>query len=780
MKRSLLLACLLSTLALPVAANDGVPPTVNTTAPATDRNAFPDGTQEENPDLASESPVVLDLTETAKAIEKVYPGLANSFDPIFKDAPFGSLDASMLSASPSGITLAFLLPPDSSALEPYAQSTLKGVLAANYRRSTPHQILLIRPDANTSILDQVNYAADQGATVVIGPLDRNQVDVLAQQEYLPLPVITLNEVDLYHTIPYTDEEIAQNRQQKAAILAEETNKRALEQLTHQAFPKLEAYVTAGALSGPKVIPALIGMRASDDYAKANAEALALAAPIAERFQARIAAKTSVPGLILSEDVPENYVRHTPRVFPRELLMMSLSMENDARRIARLAVEALPRHTETGQKPKVLLIDQDSPLEKRIAKTFLDELVLAGHTPDILTVNLKDFRHLSKFFELVVDIPAESIDNSSEEEIDKEKNPTAWRQQQLRLNRELAERRAAAALAEPPYHAVLLALNAKTASLVRSRLPIRTRVWSAPLINPGDPTTDSQAKAMTYDLRHVSFIESPFVLHYDAADVEERYRVPAPAGLLEQRLFSLGVDAFDVAERVAHGHSSSSINGLLGRLSFDTSVSPLVERHGQTAMIFGGQIKPISEQRAKRFQLVKPGTDPLAKFRKLDDPKTEMLEPASNAVSAPSDTPFTPIAADTGTLATMPTENGSHPVEPDGSQIEPTPDEPVEPIELLETPIVLKPASDAEPYKLPEDYVPIATTPTIEPEQPISVSESTSSDATAVGNPVTPSVSTPEPTRIEPDDVTMPPDTTAVSIPFAIESPEPSPSVSTQP
>ncbi len=707
MKRPLLLACLLSTFALSVAANDGLLPAVNTTDSATDANELSDAASELVQDAEPEEVVTPIPPET---IEKVYPGLITGFAPLFKDPPFGSFDASFLSTPSSGIKLAVLLPADKSALEPYAQSTLKGILAANYRHTAPHEILLVRPEAGASILDQVRYAAEQGATVAIGPLDRSQVDVLAQQEYLPLPVITLNEVDLYHTTPYTDEEIALDRQQQASVLAEETARTELEQLTHQAFPKLKAVVAKGSLSDTRIVPEVLGLRASDDYRKANAEALALVEPVKERFQARIAAKTTVPGLLLAEDVPEKYVRHTDRIFPREMLMMGLSMEHDARYIARLAVEALPRYTETGQRPKVLLIDQDSPLEKRIANAFLDELVSSGHTPDILTVNLKEFRHLSKFFELVVDIPPETLDPSLTEEIDKTADPQAWRQQQLRLNRQLAERRAAAALAEPPYHAVLLALNAKTASLVRSRLPIRSRVWSAPLINPGNPKTDSQAKAMTYDLREVAFVESPFLLHFDAADVEERYRVSAPISALDQRLFALGVDAFGVAERVAHGETSSSSIGLLGRLSFDMEASPLVDRRGQTAMINGGHIKQISEKRAKSFQSVKPGTDPLAKFRKIEAPAPVITEQAVNDATVDTSSVVLAQENNAATAVSEATVEGAPP-SPDvvDPQSEPLPEasEPEEPIELLDSPIVLKPSSDAKPYTLPEDYVPIA-------------------------------------------------------------------------
>ena len=131
--------------------------------------------------------------------------------------------------------------------------------------------------------------------------------------------------------------------------------------------------------------------------------------------------------------------------------------------------------------------------RTVGRDFERQLVAAGFAPDRLTVDLSQFQRVSKFFDLAVERLSSSEFN--ETLIDREADPVGWRQQQIRIRRLKAAKRARAALSEPPYHAVFLAMDAKTASLVRSRLPMRSRVWGTPMINPGDPKTDPQAKAM---------------------------------------------------------------------------------------------------------------------------------------------------------------------------------------------------------------------------------------------------------------------------------------------
>ncbi len=458
------------------------------------------------------------------------------------------------------MSMAFLLPPAGSPLEQPTQAALEGLLAANYASEHPVRVLLVRPGSNGSVVDQLKAAAAAGAQVAVGPLDRTAIDQIAKLNYLPLPLVTLNEIDLNTAMPMTPEEIEAER------------------LLRQARKNAEA------LAQQQESPVEADLQSDEDNA------------------GRISSKTKVPGLVLAEDIEAPFVKYEPRRFPRNMLMLGMSMEHDARYIARLGVAALPETTESGARPKVLLIDHDTPLEKRVSEAFEQELIRQGFTPDRLTADLEEFTRLRKFFELVVEkLNTEEFD---EVPIDQEADPVGWRQQQIRIRRLEAAKRARVALSEPPYYAAFLAMDAKNASLVRSRLPIRTRVWATSLTNPGQTKADSQARAMTYDLLQVGLADAPMILDFDPEAFEATWHVPAPETSLDRRLFALGADAWTLSQSVAHGMPSAQIQGLLGTLTYNLSYSPLVDRRPQTAMIEGGAVKPVSESKLVEFQVLK--------------------------------------------------------------------------------------------------------------------------------------------------------------------------------
>ena len=474
--------------------------------------------------------------------------------------PLGAL----ISGLAAPVKLAFLLPEADSPFEGPSQEVLQGVLAANYASASPIEVLLVRPRAGESIAGMVRRAAMAGAMAAIGPLDRSKLAELAALDYLPLPVVALNQIDLDTAVALSPEEIAQKRQQLEARRASEQHLRDL--------IIAETNEALGESSGQ------------------------------QDKSGGIKTRSTVPGLVFAEELAVSTVRYEPVAFPRGLLMLGLSMEDDAARVARLGLAALPPTTSKGTRPKVLLLDYDKPLEKRVSAAFEHTLVAAGYAPDRLTVDLSQFQRVSKFFDLAI----ERLDASEFNEalIDQEADPVGWRQQQIRIRRLKAAKRARAALAEPPYHAVFLAMDAKTASLIRSRLPMRSRIWGAPMINPGDPRNDPQAQAMTYDLLQVAFVDSPLVLDFDAEEFEDLYRVPAPQTTVQKRLFALGADAFEAALSIAHGTSSASFDGLLGTIAYNLTLSPKAERRGQTAMIFGGELRVMNENDVVDFESVK--------------------------------------------------------------------------------------------------------------------------------------------------------------------------------
>lgn len=494
--------------------------------------------------------------------------------------------------------MAFLLPTADSPLEGPSQTALLGLLAANYASEHPAEVLLVRPGSNGSAVDQLKAAARAGAQVAVGPLDRAAISEIAKLNYLPLPLVTLNEIELNELTPMTQDEIFAERRLREA----QKNAAALEAAEER---PLEA--------------AMAEKEAADNQPTGG----------------RISNKTKVPGLVLAEEIELPFYNRTPLKFPRNMLMLGMSMEHDAEYVARLGVAALPETTEAGEKPKVLLIDHDTPLEKRVSQAFEQELIRMGFTPDRLTVDLNEFTRLRKFFELVVEkLNTEEFD---EVLIDQEADPVGWRQQQIRIRRLQAAKRARVALSEPPYYAAFLAMDAKNASLVRSRLPIRTRVWATSLTNPGETATDSAARAMTYDLLQVGLVDAPLILNFNPEEFEQTYQVPVPETTFDKRLFALGADAYALSQSVAHGISSAQIKGLLGTLTYNLNFTPVVDRRAQTAMIQGGVVKPVSEEDLVEFEVLRQSKRLRAQSRSLERLTREAERAAQEAGTlAPND------------------------------------------------------------------------------------------------------------------------------------------------
>lgn len=494
--------------------------------------------------------------------------------------------------------MAFLLPSADSPLEGPSQTALLGLLAANYASEHPAEVLLVRPGSNGSAVDQLKAAARAGAQVAVGPLDRTAISEIAKLNYLPLPLVTLNEIELDELTPMTQDEIFAERRLREA----QKNAAALEAAEER---PLEA--------------AMAEKEAADNQPTGG----------------RISNKTKVPGLVLAEEIELPFYNRTPLKFPRNMLMLGMSMEHDAEYVARLGVAALPETTEAGEKPKVLLIDHDTPLEKRVSQAFEQELIRMGFTPDRLTVDLNEFTRLRKFFELVVE--KLNTDEFDEVLIDQEADPVGWRQQQIRIRRLQAAKRARVALSEPPYYAAFLAMDAKNASLVRSRLPIRTRVWATSLTNPGETATDSAARAMTYDLLQVGLVDAPLILNFNPEEFEQTYQVPVPETTFDKRLFALGADAYALSQSVAHGISSAQIKGLLGTLTYNLNFTPVVDRRAQTAMIQGGVVKPVSEEDLVEFEVLRQSKRLRAQSRSLERLTREAERAAQEAGTlAPND------------------------------------------------------------------------------------------------------------------------------------------------
>lgn len=442
--------------------------------------------------------------------------------------------------------LAVLMPAKDSPLEPAAQTALQGLMSANYASANPANIILVRVNDDQAIATALQSARDQGANVAVGPLWRSGVEQAANLATLPLPLVTLNSVDTYREVPLTELEKTQQASELSAQKAQEASEEA----------------------------------ASHD-----------AADSARRSTAR----NEIPGLVLAEDRVPPATKQEPRAFPQGMLMFSLAMDDDAHYVAKLALDNLARQQAADPaKLRVLLLDEDQPLQKRISEAFEEELTKAGYAPDRLTVDPQDFQRIRRFFELTIDSTG-----LNEKPVDRNADPAGWRRQQLRLQNLRALRRGQAALSKPPYAAVFLALSSNTASLVRARLPMLSRVWAAPMVNPGNPLTNSSARSLSYDLEYVSFVDSPLALYYDQASFAGS-PVAVPASLNGERLFALGSDALILARDLAYGSTAGQFVGYSGDISYDLRITPAVRRHAAPAMVKGGFIEPMTTKKIVEF------------------------------------------------------------------------------------------------------------------------------------------------------------------------------------
>ncbi|MCF0253181.1 MAG: penicillin-binding protein activator [Duodenibacillus sp.] len=281
--------------------------------------------------------------------------------------------------------------------------------------------------------------------------------------------------------------------------------------------------------------------------------------------------------------------------PRGMLLFSLSMDDDARYVAELAVRSLPELTESGKKPEVLVIDVDRALEKRIAAAYKKKLSEASQPYQEFTADLSKFSETMKYFDSMNNFGAAYRERLGAGATKEE------RQQQLKQKRENARRRAEAVRGEPRFHTVLLSMNAKDASLLRPRIHPRSRVWAAPNISPGDPSVDAAAASMSHDLRHVTYVESPFVASFDDKAFEETYQTAAPAGQVERKLFAQGADALAIALHVARGEPGQTLSGATGTVSYAMNETPLVTRHGSPVILNGGRIQVLTPEQAVQIK-----------------------------------------------------------------------------------------------------------------------------------------------------------------------------------
>lgn len=238
----------------------------------------------------------------------------------------------------------------------------------------------------------------------------------------------------------------------------------------------------------------------------------------------------------------NYPDHDAAA-PSTMIALGVSAESEAQYVVRIALaEFVGTRRSPGSAPRFVVLTGPSALERRIAQAYVGALRAGGESP------------------LLIDAAVE---------------------QGPRLAR----------LLDPDRHdAVFLALDARDAALLRARIPRPMLIFGTSLLNAGSAAGSPEATALAHDLDGVRFVDMPWLLRSQApmGAGGPLPAAPLPADLA--RLYALGVDAYQVAQRWSAGETRFTVEGMMGRLRVDRSAGPRVERTPAAAIYRNGAIE----------------------------------------------------------------------------------------------------------------------------------------------------------------------------------------------
>jgi uncharacterized protein len=229
--------------------------------------------------------------------------------------------------------------------------------------------------------------------------------------------------------------------------------------------------------------------------------------------------------------------------PPTMIALGVSAEAEAQYVVRIALaEFVGTRRSPGSTPRFVVLAGPAALERRIAQAFVAALRAGGESP------------------LVIDTAVEHGE---------------------RVARQLDAER---------HEAVFLALDARAAAQLRARIPRPILIFGTSLLNTASRANTPESTALAHDLDGVRFVDMPWLLRPDASTGAggPLPATPLPADLA--RLYALGVDAYQVAQRWGAGETRFTIEGMMGRLRVDRSEGPRVERTPAAAIYRNGAIE----------------------------------------------------------------------------------------------------------------------------------------------------------------------------------------------
>lgn len=286
----------------------------------------------------------------------------------------------------------------------------------------------------------------------------------------------------------------------------------------------------------------------------------------------------LPLPVVSLNLPEDDAKS-----PELLMNFSLSLEEEAKQVASMAIQSLAK--ENKDSLNIVLFEGASPINQRVANTF--EQALAEESISITRIPItKELLTLPKLYEVKnfssMTLGTKSLPDTAEGYEDA-------KQYNENLTQSFSK------LGSSSYSAVFLVTDARTAALIKPRLPRDTRVWGTSMINPGNPE-QSVIASLAFDLQNTGFVDAPLILRYNNQDFKASFGETPPNSLIARRLFAFGVDAYRLARLWMRWQPEITMAGTTGSLSFKKSVSANVSRIAQPAVFYHGQIETMSADR----------------------------------------------------------------------------------------------------------------------------------------------------------------------------------------
>lgn len=286
----------------------------------------------------------------------------------------------------------------------------------------------------------------------------------------------------------------------------------------------------------------------------------------------------LPLPVVSLNLPEDDVKS-----PELLMNFSLSLEEEAKQVASMAIQSLAK--ENKDSLNIALFEGASPINQRVANTF--EQALAEESISITRIPItKELLTLPKLYDVKnfssLTLGTKSLPDTAE-----------GYENAKQYNENLTQ--SFSKLGSSSYSAVFLVTDARTAALIKPRLPRDTRVWGTSMINPGNPE-QSVIASLAFDLQNTGFVDAPLILRYNNQDFKASFGETPPNSLIARRLFAFGVDAYRLARLWMRWQPEITMAGTTGSLSFKKSVSANVSRIAQPAVFYHGQIETMSADR----------------------------------------------------------------------------------------------------------------------------------------------------------------------------------------